>query len=55
MNFVTEILFNKYQNKVYDFCLMIINCYTKMTLYIFVTKNIDAMKLIEIINKKINL
>ena len=31
------------------------NRYTKMKLYIFVTKNINTIKLIEIIDKKINL
>ena len=55
MNFVTEFSFNKYQNKVYDSCLMIMNRYIKMILYIFVTKNINTMKFIEIIDKKINL
>ena len=52
MNFITEFSFNKYQNKVYDSCLIIINRYIKMILYISVIKNIDAMKLIEIIDKK---
>ena len=31
------------------------NRYIKMTLYISVIKNINAMKLIEIIDKKVNL
>ena len=55
MNFITEFLLNKYQDKVYDSYLMIMNRYTKITLYISVTKNINAIKLIEIIDKKINL
>ena len=55
MNFVTEFSFSKYQDKVYDLCLIIVNRYTKMILYISVTKNINAMKFIKIINKKINL
>ena len=55
MNFLTEFLFNKYQNKIYHSCLIIVNRYTKMILYISVTKIINTIKLIEIINKKINL
>ena len=55
MNFVTEFSFSKYQNKVYDSCLMIMNRYIKMTLYISVIKNINTMKLTEIIDKRINL
>ena len=34
---------------------MIVNRYTKMTLYISITKNNDAIKLIQIIDKKVNL
>ena len=34
---------------------MIMNRYTKMTWYISITENIDAIKLIEIIDKKVNL
>ena len=53
MNFIIEFLFNKYLNKIYDSCLIIINRYTKKILYISVTKNINAMKFIEIIDKKV--
>ena len=55
MNFVTEFSFSKYQSKVYDSYLVIMNRYIKMTLYISVIKNINAMKLTEIIDKRINL
>ena len=55
MNFVTGFSFSKYQNKIYDSCLVIMNRYIKMTLYISVTKNINALKLTEIIDKKVNL
>ena len=55
MNFFTKFLFNKYQSNIYDSCLMIVNRYIKMTLYISVIKNINAMKLIEIIDKRVNL
>ena len=55
MNFVTEFLFNKYQDSVYDSCLMIINRYITMILYIPNRKNINVIKLTEIIDKKVNL
>ena len=55
MNFVTEFLFNKYQDRIYDSCLMIRNRYTKMILYISVMKNINAIEFIEIIDRKVNL
>jgi hypothetical protein len=49
MNFITKFSFNKRSNDVYDFVLVIINRYIKMTLYIFVTKKIIAIELAKII------
>jgi hypothetical protein len=49
MNFITNLSFNKRSNDVYDSVFVIINRYIKMTFYIFVTKNIIAIKLAKII------
>jgi hypothetical protein len=49
MNFITNFSLNKRSNDVYDFVLVIINRYIKMTFYIFVTKKIIAIKLTKII------
>jgi hypothetical protein len=49
MNFITIFLFNKCLNDVYDFVLVIINLYIKMTLYIFVTKKITIVELTKIV------
>jgi hypothetical protein len=49
MNFITNFLLNKRSNNVYDFVLVIINRYIKMTFYIFVTKKITIVELAEII------
>jgi hypothetical protein len=49
MNFITNLSFNKRSNDVYDFVLVIIDRYIKMTLYIFVTKKIIAIELTKII------
>jgi hypothetical protein len=49
MNFITNFSFNRRSNDVYDFVLVIINRYIKMTFYIFVTKKIIAIELTKII------
>jgi hypothetical protein len=49
MNFITDFSFNKRSDDVYDFILVIINRYIKMTFYIFVTKKIIAIELTKII------
>jgi hypothetical protein len=49
MNFIINFSFNKRLNEVYDFVLVIINRYIKMTFYIFVTKKIIAIELTKII------
>ena len=35
MNFIIEFSFNRYENDIYDVILVIIDCYLKMTFYIF--------------------
>ena len=53
MNFITNLSSNKHKNYVYDVCLIIVNKYTKMILYIFVMKKINVVDLIEILFEKI--
>ena len=48
MNFVIELLFNKYKNVVYDVILVMINRYIKMIKYLFVFIIIDAVALTEL-------
>jgi hypothetical protein len=49
MNFITNFSLSKRSNDVYNFVLVIVNRYIKMTFYIFVTKKITIVELIEII------
>ncbi len=49
MNFITDLSSSKRAVSVYDACLVIVDRYTKMTLYIFVTKKIIVVDLIEMI------
>jgi hypothetical protein len=49
MNFITNLSSSKRSDDVYDSVLVIMNRYIKMTLYIFVTKNIIAIELTKII------
>jgi hypothetical protein len=49
MNFITNFSSSKRSNNVYDFVLVIINRYIKMTFYIFVTKKITIVELTKII------
>jgi sulfur relay (sulfurtransferase) DsrC/TusE family protein len=49
MNFITNLSSSKRSNDVYDFVLVIINRYIKMTFYISVTKKITIVELINII------
>jgi hypothetical protein len=49
MNFITDLSSSKRSNDVYDFVLVIINRYIKMTFYIFVTKKITIVELTKII------
>jgi hypothetical protein len=49
MNFITNFSLNKRSNDVYDFVLVIINHYIKITFYISVTKKITNVELTKII------
>ena len=52
MNFITRLLFNNYQNNVYNACLIIVDHFTKMVLYISIIKKIIAVDLKKIIFQK---
>ncbi len=48
MNIITDLLSNRQETDVYDFILIIVNCLTKMTQYISVTKKFTVIKLANI-------
>ena len=48
MNFVIELLFNKYKNVVYDVILVMINRYIKIIKYLFMFIIIDVVALTEL-------
>ncbi len=49
MNFITGLPLSKRVASVYNACLVIVDRYIKMTLYIPVTKKITVVELIEVI------
>ena len=53
MNFVIELLFNKYKSVVYDVILVMIDRYIKMVRYLFVFIIIDVVALTELFFIKI--
>ena len=53
MNFVIELLFNKYKSVVYNVILVMINRYIKIIRYLFVFIIIDAAALAELFFIKI--
>ncbi len=48
MNIITDLLSSRQEANVYDFILIIVNCLTKMTQYISVTKKLTVIKLANI-------
>jgi len=48
MNIITDLLFSRQEANVYDFILIIVNCLTKITQYISVTKKLTVIKLANI-------
>ena len=53
MNFIIELLFNKYKNVVYNAILVMINRYIKMIKYLFVFITIDVAALTKLFFAKI--
>ena len=53
MDFITGLPPSKHNGHVYDACLVVVDRYTKMVLYIPVTKKINAIDLAEILFEKI--
>ena len=53
MNFVIELLFNKYKNIVYNAILVVINRYIKMIRYLFMSIIIDVVALTKLFFIKI--
>ncbi len=53
MNFITNLLFSKWKEVVYDSILIIVDYYMKMTRYLFMKKTLTIVKLAELFFKKI--
>ena len=53
MNFIIKFSFSKLKKLIYDACLIVIDRYIKMILYISIIKRINAMKLVDVIFEKI--
>jgi len=48
MNIIIDLLSSRWETNVYDFILIIVNCLTKITQYISVTKKLTVIKLANI-------
>jgi len=48
MNIITDLLSSRQETNVYDFILIIMNCFMKITQYISVIKKLTAIKLTDI-------
>ncbi len=55
MNFITDLSSSKWKEVMYDSILMIVDCYMKMTRYLFTKKTLTVIKLAELFFKKIAL
>ena len=53
MNFITNLLFSKWKEVVYDLILMIVDCYMKMMHYLSMKKTLTIVELAELFFKKI--
>jgi hypothetical protein len=53
MNFITDLLSNKWKKVVYDSILMIVDCYIKMMHYLSTKKILTAVKLAELFFKEV--
>ena len=53
MNFITDLPLSKKSSEMFDFILMMINQYTKMTQYIFIKITLKVHELSKIFMKKI--
>ena len=53
MNFIIDLSSSKRYDRVYDACLVIIDKYIKMIVYIAINKTIDASKLIDVFWKRV--
>ena len=55
MNFITDLLSSKWKEVVYDSILMIVDCFIKMTCYLFIKKTLTAVELAKLFFEKIAL
>ncbi len=55
MNFITDLSPSKWKEVVYDLILVIVDCYTKMTRYLFTKKTLTVIELAKLFFEKIAL
>ena len=53
MNFIIELLFNRYENDIYNAIFVVINCYSKMTFYIFAKSTWSIKDLADVLFNKV--
>ena len=53
MNFITKLLANRHENDIYDSILVIVDKYTKMSLYIFVKSTWSIEDLIDVLFERV--
>ena len=53
INFITNLSLNKQRDNVYNLCLVIINYYIKIILYIFVIKKVNLINFANIIFERV--
>ncbi len=53
MNFITDLLSSKWKKVVYDSILVIVDCYIKMTRYLFTKKTLTVIELAKLFFEKI--
>ena len=53
MNFITNLLLNKYKHYIYDTILVVINRYIKIIIYIFTIKKINAIELKKLLMQEV--
>ena len=53
MNFITDLSLSKCRDCIYNAILVIVNCYIKITQYIFIVKTVTAVQLTDLFYEKI--
>ena len=53
LNFIVKLPFNTLNEQVYDSILVVVDCYTWISLYIFITETITTLALIELLRRRV--